>query len=210
MVVCSFVHCIVCNLTMNKTTNSHHRGRLQTIQWTKLQTTVNRGRLQTIQWTKLQTTVNRGRLQTIQWLSVTFLEIVVCSFVHCIACNLPRFTAVCSFVHCIVCNLPRLTAVCSFVHTNNRKSRKVTDNTMDKTTNNRQSRKVTDTTMDKTTNNYLEEGYRQYNGHRSVCNLPRLTLFVVLSIVLSVTFLEIVGCSFVHCIVCNLPRDRCL
>jgi hypothetical protein len=56
--------------------------------------------------------------------------------------------------------------------TNNRQSRKVTDNTMDKATNNRQSRKVTDNTMDKTTNNDLG------------------SLFVVLSIVFSVTFLD--------------------
>jgi hypothetical protein len=83
IVGCSFVHCIV--------------GRLQTIQWTKLQTTVNRGRLQTIQWTKLQTTISRKSLP--RWwlfvvlsivLSVTFLEIVVCSFVNCIVCSLPR------------------------------------------------------------------------------------------------------------------------
>jgi hypothetical protein len=38
------------------------------------------------------------------------------------------------------------------------------------------------------------------------CAMFWRSLFVVLSIVLSVTFLEIVVCSSVHCIVCNLPR----
>jgi hypothetical protein len=51
------------------------------------------------------------------------------------------------------------------------------------------SRKVTDNTMDKTTNNHLVEGYRQYNGQNyKQRSRGRLQT----------------------CIVCNLPRDRCL
>ena len=125
------------------------RGRLQTIQWTKLQPTisrkdtdntmdkttnnVNRGRLQTIQWTKLQTTsIEEGyrhyNEQSYKQLSRGRLQTI-------------QWTKLQTTV-----NRGRLQTI-QWTKLQTTISRKVTDNT-----------------MDKTTNNDLQEGYRQYNG----------------------------------------------